>query len=59
MTPIPDPPPEPQPGECCGGGCCPCVYDYHHIALDKWKVRVRELGHDPAELLSGNGTQAR
>ena len=49
---IPDPPEAPDPDECCKGGCCPCVFDYHFIALEKWKASVRALGHDPDAVLA-------
>lgn len=51
-APIPPPPSEPHPEECCQRGCCPCVFDYHHIALEKWKAKVRDLGHDPDAILA-------
>jgi hypothetical protein len=28
------------------------VFDYHHIALEKWKAKVRDLGHDPDAILA-------
>lgn len=32
------PPPEkPNPNECCGSGCNPCVFDYYYAALEKWQ----------------------
>lgn len=26
----------PKPWECCGGGCCPCVWDTYYDELDQW-----------------------
>jgi len=55
---IPPPPREPDAEECCQRGCCPCVYDYYGNALERWKARVRALGHDPEIVLTKYGTQA-
>lgn len=55
-----DPPPrvpvEPEPGDCCGNGCDPCIFDlyeearqHYRKALEAW--RGRHPGVDP-------GTQA-
>ena len=52
-----DPPPiapvEPDAGDCCGGGCDPCIFDYYYelkqhyqVELAKW--RERHPGEDPA-----------
>lgn len=44
--PRPQPPIEPDPGECCGNGCDPCIYDlyndqlaHYRAALAAWKAR--------------------
>ncbi|MBA4182346.1 MAG: oxidoreductase [Anaerolinea sp.] len=46
----PVPPVEPEPWQCCGSGCDPCVYDRYwdelaryEVALERWK-RVRAGG---------------
>jgi hypothetical protein len=49
----PEPPQEPHPDECCGRGCCPCVFDYYQNALERWKAAVREKGGDPEAILAG------
>ncbi|HUP94788.1 MAG TPA: oxidoreductase-like domain-containing protein [Burkholderiales bacterium] len=48
--PPPQPPREPEPGECCQSGCEPCVYDIYwdayaryEAALLAWQTRQREL----------------
>ena len=51
-VPPPRPPERPQDYECCNRGCCPCIMDYYHDALERWQARVRELGYDPATLLA-------
>ena len=37
--PPPTPPVEPDPGDCCGNGCDPCIFDYYEEA----KQHYREL----------------
>jgi hypothetical protein len=37
---LPPPPEPPLPGDCCGNGCSPCVWDLHAEALDEWRRRV-------------------
>ena len=39
---LPPKPERPVDGECCGGGCEPCVYDYYYEALAKWEAAVTE-----------------
>jgi hypothetical protein len=35
-----DPPPErPDPSECCGGGCSPCIFDLYEEELARWRER--------------------
>ena len=45
-APRPEPPREPEPHECCGSGCVPCVYDnyweklaYYEELLGEWQKR--------------------
>ena len=33
----PEAPREPEPWECCGSGCEPCVYDHYWEALDRYE----------------------
>jgi hypothetical protein len=51
-----DPPPrrptEPDPADCCGAGCVPCVYDRYEDALERWRDALaawceRHPGVDP------------
>jgi hypothetical protein len=53
-----DPPPqrpvEPDPGDCCGGGCVRCVYDLHDEAMARYEAalaawRGRHPGIDPGD----------
>ena len=50
--PLPPPPNKPEDYECCHRGCCPCIMDYYEDALDRWRGRVREKGHDPEAVLA-------
>lgn len=34
-----DRPKTPQERDCCGGGCSPCIFDSHKIALEEWRNR--------------------
>jgi hypothetical protein len=33
----PPPPEKPDPNECCGSGCVPCIYDYYFDRLEQWE----------------------
>jgi hypothetical protein len=53
-----DPPPrrpaDPDPGDCCGGGCARCVYDLHDDAMARYEAalaawRGRHPGIDPGD----------
>ncbi|MFC3650875.1 oxidoreductase-like domain-containing protein [Dyella humi] len=53
--PPPRPPVEPDPGDCCGNGCDPCIFDlyeearqHYREALAAW--RERHPGVDPASV---------
>jgi hypothetical protein len=39
--PEPQPPREPLPDDCCGGGCAPCVYDRYYDALEHYREAHR------------------
>lgn len=54
MSGMPKPPVRPEPYECCGRHCSPCIMDYYSDALERWKARVREAGGDPEVLLAAN-----
>ena len=36
--PPPTPPVEPDPGDCCGNGCDPCIFDLHDLARSRPEV---------------------
>ena len=51
--PPPRPPVEPDPGDCCGNGCDPCIFDlyedarqHYREALSAWRSRHPDV--DPA-----------
>jgi hypothetical protein len=52
---LPRPPDRPDPQECCGRGCCPCIFDYYEDALTRWQTLVRDRGSDPAQVLEAMG----
>lgn len=47
-TRLPAPPVPPEPGECCGSGCTPCVFDLYEDALARYRALIAEApGHPP------------
>ncbi|RFA31101.1 hypothetical protein CAI21_00045 [Alkalilimnicola ehrlichii] len=40
---LPPQPRRPEPDECCGSGCIPCVYDLYEEELAEWGERCAEL----------------
>jgi hypothetical protein len=48
MSEAPSPPPRrPEPYECCGRGCSPCIFDYYNKALDRWRQAMIARGLEP------------
>jgi len=45
-TTIPPPPEKPEPNDCCGSGCMPCVFDHYYTALEEWQ---QKYGSEPNE----------
>ena len=39
MVSTPPKPQRPDPNECCGSGCVPCVYDYYYDQLADWEEK--------------------
>ena len=39
--PEPRPPEHPHPGDCCGNGCEPCVFDLYDEALERYRRDLR------------------
>ena len=39
--PRPLEPEAPLPGECCGSGCIPCVYDYYYEQMDEYREKLK------------------
>ncbi len=39
--PLPKPPREPAPEECCRSGCYPCVFDVYEDALMRYEAELR------------------
>jgi cell division septation protein DedD len=45
-------PQPPEPGECCGSGCSPCVWDLYYEKLEKyeaWKAKQEQIANDKNE----------
>lgn len=40
--PRPRAPAEPDPTECCGEGCVPCVYDRYEAALERYRAALAD-----------------
>jgi hypothetical protein len=44
----PTPPREPEPEECCGKGCTPCVFDVYAEALERYKAELKKFQEEEA-----------
>ena len=42
---------KPENDDCCGGGCCPCVWDTYFNKLDRWEEQEGIL--QPAKTAGG------
>lgn len=40
---LPPRPAMPDPDDCCGGGCTPCIFDIYEEQLERWQQRVEEI----------------
>lgn len=63
-VPPPVPPVEPEPWQCCGSGCDPCVYDRYwedldryEAALERWRQAEVQPPREPAGGEAPVGTQ--
>ena len=52
----PVPPRKPEPHECCGTGCIPCVMDIYEEELYEYEKALRNAGD--VGIANGSGTQA-
>lgn len=55
--PPPRPPVEPDPGDCCGNGCDPCIFDFYEEARQQYREllaawRARHPDVDPSSFSS-------
>lgn len=39
---VPPPPQKPDPLDCCGGGCMPCILDFYEDELEAWREQYGE-----------------
>ncbi|KAL1332964.1 hypothetical protein HN51_061731 [Arachis hypogaea] len=45
---IPPPPEKPEPGDCCGSGCVPCVWDTYYDELEEYnRLYKQDPNHKP------------
>ena len=40
---LPPPPEKPDPSECCGSGCVPCILDLYEDELERWREEVAAI----------------
>ena len=40
---LPPKPEPPDPAECCGSGCEPCILELYDDELERWEERVQHL----------------
>jgi oxidoreductase family protein len=45
----PQAPREPDPQECCGKGCTPCVFDVYAEALQRYRTQLEEFNRARAK----------
>ena len=50
---IPPKPEKPDPNECCGSGCVPCIFDYYYQRLEEWEAKYGGNAKDQGKLNSG------
>ncbi|MEW5008766.1 MAG: oxidoreductase-like domain-containing protein [Cycloclasticus sp.] len=49
-------PSKPDNDDCCGGGCCPCVWDTYFNQLDLWQEQKVKAAEDDS-IASENETE--
>lgn len=56
---IPPPPEKPDPFECCGSGCVPCIFDYYEDKLSEWETThgYRLAEYEKAKRLDGDANK--
>lgn len=50
----PPPPEKPDPNECCGSGCSPCIYDYYYDNLAEWEEKYGKIEHYVKTVITDN-----
>lgn len=45
---LPSPPRKPEPHECCGTGCIPCVMDIYEEELFEYEKALKKLAEEQA-----------
>lgn len=47
---LPQPPEKPDPNDCCGGGCTPCIFEIYNEELAKYEIELLEWKRRQEEL---------
>ncbi len=55
---IPPPPEKPEPYDCCGSGCMPCVFDHYYTALEEWQEKYEAAFNEEAKKTNPSTTQS-
>lgn len=40
---LPPPPEKPDPSECCGSGCIPCILEVYEDEVERWREEVAAI----------------
>ncbi len=40
---FPPPPEKPDPSECCGSGCIPCILELYEEQMERWREEVARI----------------
>jgi cytochrome-b5 reductase len=46
---MPRPPREPDPTDCCGSGCDPCIFELYQERLERWRERCQALRRETTD----------
>ncbi|NVK58156.1 MAG: hypothetical protein HWE26_21380 [Alteromonadaceae bacterium] len=49
MHKLPPEPEEPHLDDCCGGGCCPCIWDIYYDRLTQWRETKQKYEEQNAD----------
>ncbi|MCP1673673.1 cytochrome-b5 reductase [Natronocella acetinitrilica] len=52
---LPPPPEKPDPQDCCGSGCIPCILEVYEDELEAWREKVAAIKARRRERTSSEG----